>query len=214
MQQILEHILGLIQTHGLLAMVIGGFVEQVIVPIPSPIITMAGGAFLVPQDLPFFETIWQIILRVSLPYSIAATIGTSFVYLVAYYGGRPLIDKFGKYVGISWSLIEEVKTEFQKTIRDEVFILIASSIPVVPVSLISAFSGGFRTPPVKFYSMIFLALIIRSIILGYVGYQMGEAFTSLAYGLDKIESVFTVIGAGLVLGFLYLRREKWIKNKG
>jgi membrane protein DedA with SNARE-associated domain len=134
------------------------------------------------------------------------------VYLIAYYGGRPFIEKFGKYIGISWSLIEKVKSDFQKSIKDEVFILIAASIPIVPVSLVSAFCGGFRITPAKFYSMIFLALIIRSVILGLIGYQMGEAFISLAHGLDKIESVLTVIGAALILGYLYLKREKWLKN--
>lgn len=212
MQHILQYILDLVQHNGLLAMIIGGFVEQIIVPIPSPIITMAGGAFLVAHGLPIFETFWQIIIKVSLPYSIAAAIGTSMVYLIAYYGGKPLIDRFGKYIGISWSLIEKVKSDFKKTISDELFILISASIPVVPVSLISAFCGGFQIKKTKFYPMIFLALIIRSITLGFVGYQMGEAFTGLAHGLDKIESFLTIIGAGIILGFLYLKREKWIKN--
>jgi membrane protein DedA with SNARE-associated domain len=212
MEQILTFILELVKNNGLLAMALGGFIEQIIVPIPSPIITMAGGAFLIGHDLHFFEAIWQIIAKVSLPYSIAATVGTSLVYLVAYYGGKPFIDKFGKYIGISWNLIEKVKTDFQKTISDELFILISASIPVVPVSLISAFCGAFRIKKTKFYFMIFLALITRSIILGFIGFQMGETFTGLAHGLDKIESFLTIIGAVAILGFLYLKREKWIKN--
>ena len=212
MTQILQSILDMVKTHGLLAMFIGGVVEQIIVPIPSPIITMSGGAFLIPTGLPIFQTIWEIITRVSLPYSLGAIIGTSFVYLIAYFGGRPLIDKFGKYIGISWHLIERVKADFQKTIKDELFIFISVCIPVVPVSLISAFCGGFRIKPQKFYPMMFLALIIRSIILGYIGFNMGEAFAGLAHGLDKIESFLTIIGAFLILGFLFLKREKWLKK--
>jgi len=125
MTQILQSILDMVKTHGLLAMFIGGVVEQIIVPIPSPIITMSGGAFLIPTGLPIFQTIWEIITQVSLPYSLGAIIGTSFVYLIAYFGGRPLIDKFGKYIGISWHLIERVKADFQKTIKDELFIFIS-----------------------------------------------------------------------------------------
>jgi len=190
----------------------GGFVEQIIVPIPSPIISMSGGAFLVPHGLPFFETIWQIFLNVSLPYTIGATIGTSMVFFIAYFGGKPLIDKFGKYIGISWKLIEKIKTDFQKTTKDELFILIACSIPVVPVSLITGFCGGFKISPAKFYPMVFLALLIRATFLGFIGWEMGETFTSLAHGLDKIESLLTVIGVGLILGFLFLKREKWLKQ--
>lgn len=202
----------MVKTHGPLSMFIGGIVEQIIVPIPSPIITMSGGAFLISRGLPLFESIWQIFIRVSLPYSIGAIIGTSLVFFIAYFGGRPLIEKFGKYIGISWKLIEKVKLDFQKTIADELFILIAVCIPVVPVSLISAFCGGFRIKPVKFYPVMFLALLIRATILGYIGFQMGETFISLAHGLDKIESVLTIVGAFLILGFLYLKREKWLKK--
>lgn len=212
MTQILNSLLALIQSHGSLAMFLGGFVEQIIVPIPSPIISMSGGAFLVKPNLPLFETIWQIIQKVSLPYTLGATLGTSLVFWIAYLGGKPAIDRFGQHIGISWKLIKKIKVDFQKTIRDEVFILISCTIPVVPVSLVTAFCGGFRISPAKFYPMIFLALLIRAAILGFIGLSMGETFTSLAHGLDKIESLLTVIGAGLILGFLYLKREKWIKN--
>lgn len=212
MTQILQMILDMVKTHGSLSMFIGGIVEQIIVPIPSPIITMSGGAFLISHNVSIFQAFWEIISKVSLPYSVGAIIGTSMVYLIAYFGGQPLIDKFGKYVGIKWSLIEKIKADFQKTISDKLFIFIAVIIPVVPVSLISGFCGGFRIKPQNFYPIMFLALIIRSVILGFIGFQMGEAFTGLAHGFDKIESILTIIGAGLILGFLFFKREKWIKK--
>jgi len=212
MEHILNSILEMIKTNALLAMFGGGFIEQIIVPIPSPIITMAGGALIIERNLPIFEAIWQIFNKVSLPYTIGATIGTSLVYFIAFYGGKPLIDRFGKYIGISWKLIEKIKADFQKTIADELFILISCSIPIVPVSLITGFCGGFKIPPKKFYPMVFLALLIRATFLGFIGFEMGEAFVGLAHGLDKIESLMTVIGAGLMLGFLFLKREKWLKK--
>lgn len=212
MDQILHSILDMVKTHGSLAMFIGGVTEQIIVPIPSPIISMSGGAFLISPNINFFQSLLDIFLRVSLPYSIGAILGTSLIFLIAYFGGQPIIDKFGKYVGIKWSLIEKIKADFKKTISDELFILIAISIPVVPVSLITAFCGGFRIKPIKFYPLAFLALIIRSTILGFLGFQMGEAFTGLANGLDKIESILTVAIAVLVLGFLFLQRERWLKK--
>ena len=212
MEQILNSILAMIKTNALLAMFGGGFIEQIIVPIPSPIITMAGGAFIIERNLPVFEAIWQIFNKITLPYTIGATLGTSFVYFVAFFGGKPLIDKFGKYIGISWKLIEKIKADFQKTIADELFILISCSIPIVPVSLITGFCGGFKIPPAKFYPMVFLAILIRATLLGFIGFEMGEAFLGLAHGLDKIESLMMVLGAGLMLGFLFLKREKWLKK--
>jgi len=124
MTEILNHILELVHTNGLLAMLAGGFIEQIIVPIPSPIITMAGGAFLVEHGQPIFVTIWNIFKNVTLSYTIGATLGTSFVYFVAYFGGKPIIDNLGKYIGLSWKLIEKIRTDFQKSTKDEIFILI------------------------------------------------------------------------------------------
>jgi len=212
MDHLLQLILNSIKTHGLISMFFGGFVEQIIVPIPSPIITMAGGAFLIEHLRFSLRTIWEIFTKVSVPYSIGATIGTGMVFFIAYYGGKPLVDKFGKYIGVSWHLIEKISTDFKKTIADEVFILVACTIPVVPVSLITAFSGAIKVKPPKFFLLVFLALLLRATILGFVGFQMGEAFMGLANGLDKIESLLTVFGAGLILGFLFFKREKWLKK--
>jgi membrane protein DedA with SNARE-associated domain len=212
MDQILQSILSLIRVNGLLAMFGGGFIEQIIVPIPSPIITMAGGAILVTHNSFSLSTLLEIFTKVSLPYSVGATLGTSLVFFVAYFGGKPIIDRFGKYIGVSWKLIEKIRSDFKKTINDEIFVFISCIIPVVPVSLVSAFCGGFKFRPAKFYPTIFLALLVRSAILGFIGFQMGEAFTGLAHGLDQIESIMTVAGALVILGFLFVKREKWLKH--
>jgi membrane protein DedA with SNARE-associated domain len=212
MSKILDFILSSIHTHPFLSMFGGGLIEQIIVPIPSPIITMAGGALLTIKNLPFLNSLLSIFTNVSVPYTIGATIGVSLVYLTAYFGGKPLIDRFGKHIGLSWKLIENVKADWQKTIRDEVFIVVATIIPVVPVSLMAAFCGGFIIPPKKFYPLVFLALLVRATLLGFIGYQMGETYLSLAHGLDKIESLLTIGGAALILGLLYFKREKWIKK--
>ncbi len=38
--------------------------------------------------------------------SVAATLGSLAHYALGYYGGKPLIERFGKYLGISWEEIE------------------------------------------------------------------------------------------------------------
>ncbi len=212
MQHLLQLILDMIKTNYLQAMILGGIIEQIFVPIPSPIITMAGGAIIISPHLPLFPALLQIIQKVSLPYSFGATIGSSLVFLAAYFGGKPIIDRFGRYVGLSWKLIEKIRSDFKKSIADELFILISCSIPVIPVSLVAGFCGGFKIAPAKYYPMLFAALLIRSTILGLLGFQMGDAFLGLANGLNRLESVLTVVGAGLILGFLYLKRQSWLKK--
>ena len=215
MTEILNNILSLIQNNGSEAMFLGGLIDQVLVLIPSPSISLAGGAFLVEASQNFFSILSDIFTKVSLPYSIGATIGVSFVFLLTYFLGKAFIDKFGTYFGLTWNLIEKLRADFQKGIKDELFIVISCSIPVMPVSLVSAFCGAFRIKPLNFYPFIFLGLIIRSLIFGFIGVEMGETFMSLAQGLNKIESILTligIIGIVVVLGYLYFKREKWMKQ--
>ena len=210
MEKILEYILALVNKNILTAMVGGGFVEQVIVPIPSPVISMAGGASLFGLHTGFFQALTQVFIKVSLPYAIGATLGTAIIFFIFYYGGHPIIDKFGKFVGISNKLIDKVQKDFKKSLSDELFVLIGASIPIVPVSLITSMSGLFRYNPLKFFTMVFAALCIRATILGFIGYKMGQTFIDLAKGLGNIESTITVIGAVAILGWLYWKRKKFI----
>jgi len=134
MNEILNNILSLIQNNGSEAMFLGGLIDQLFSDDSFiQVISLAGGAFLVEASQNFFSILSDIFTKVSLPYSIGATIGVSFVFLLTYFLGKAFIDKFGTYFGLTWNLIEKLRADFQKGIKDELFIVISCSIPVVPV---------------------------------------------------------------------------------
>jgi membrane protein DedA with SNARE-associated domain len=109
MEKILEYVLALVNHNLFTAMVGGGIVEQVIVPIPSPIISMAGGASLFGLHTSFLPSLITVITKVALPYAIGATLGTAVIFYIFYYGGHPILDKYGKYVGISKKLVVKIQ---------------------------------------------------------------------------------------------------------
>ena len=214
MEKILEYVLELINHNLFTAMIGGGIVEQVIVPIPSPIISMAGGASLFGLHIAFLPSLLTIITKVAIPYAIGATLGTGIIFFIFYYGGHPILDKFGKYVGINKKLVDKIQKDFKKTMSDELFVLLGASIPIVPVSIITGMSGLFRYNPLRFFGLIFAALCIRATILGFIGYKMGQTFMDLAKGLGNIESTLTIILALIILGFFYIKRKQYIdKNE-
>ena len=214
MEKILEYVLALVNHNLFTAMVGGGIVEQVIVPIPSPIISMAGGASLFGLHIAFLPSLLTIITKVAIPYAIGATLGTGIIFFIFYYGGHPILDKFGKYVGINKKLVDKIQKDFKKTMSDELFVLLGASIPIVPVSIITGMSGLFRYNPLRFFGLIFAALCIRATILGFIGYKMGQTFMDLAKGLGNIESTLTIILALIILGFFYIKRKQYIdKNE-
>lgn len=198
-----------IQKNGSLSVFIGGIFEEVIVPIPSPLVCMAGGAFLVIGDEALSLALFK---RVALPFALGATLGSSFVYLIAYFGGRFLVDKFAKYLGFNWEMIEKMRKKFIKGHRDEVAIVVLRAIPVMPVSLISGLCGAVRLNWKEFYLFTFLGLLVRGFILSFVGWQLGSAYEPIVHGLDRVETLISVALALIMvgcLGFLYHKRKKF-----
>jgi len=201
-----------IKNNGSLSIFLGGIIEEIIIPIPSPLISMAGGAFLIPKH---GSVIFSLLQKVVLPFSLGATLGSSLVYLIAYFGGRFLIEKMEKYLGFSWQMLEKTRNKFIKGSRDEWAIFLLRAIPVIPVSLISGVCGAVRINWKEFYLFTFLGLMVRSFILGFLGWKAGSAFQQLAGGFDKIEGIVSLIMLIFffaIFGFLYHKREKFFKQ--
>jgi membrane protein DedA with SNARE-associated domain len=201
-----------IRENGSLSVFIGGIIEEIVVPIPSPLVSMAGGAFLVEKGE---VAIISLIKKVVLPFSLGATLGSSFVYLLAFFGGRFLIDRVQRYLGFDWQMVEKTRKRFIKGYRDELAIFLLRAVPVVPVSLISGVCGAVRLDWKEFSLFTFFGLLVRSFILGFLGWQLGIAYEPVAHGIDKVENLIflLIVLSGLgILGFLYYKREKFFKR--
>ena len=100
-----------IQSYGIWAVILGIAIETIIVPIPSPLVLMTAGAVLVDPALPFWNAVFEIFFYITIPASIASTIGSYLVYSIGFFGGKPIIDKYEKLHGVSWKEI----SSFQKS---------------------------------------------------------------------------------------------------
>lgn len=214
--QILNWLVGAIGNQGPLAIFLGGLIEQVIIPLPSPLIAMAGGFLLIPKELAFLQVCQEVFLKITLPYTLAAVLGLGIVYFIAYFGGKPLIDKFSRWLGFSWQEIENLQKKFSGSRRDELLIIALRAIPVIPISVISGVCGVIRFSIPRFYLASFIGILIRSFILGLIGWQTGEAYQAIASGLDKAESIVTIVIFVAIIALLfwgYKRRERFLKKK-
>lgn len=206
-----------IQAGGVWSVIVGGLVEQVIVPVPSPIIPMAAGFLFIPTNVSgFFLILKDIVFKAALPFAIGSTIGSTMVYLLAWFGGKFLIEKFRKWLDITWEDVEAIKAKyFSENSADELVIFLSRAIPVIPSVLFSAACGAIRIKPWKFYLYTALGLFVRGILLGWLGWQSGEAIFAVSEGVDKWESVFTigilVISFGLLV-WVYTKRKDWLAS--
>lgn len=212
MSAILDFILVNMRTHAFLTILLGGFVEQIIIPIPSPMISMAGGALFSQDPRPFWEALVYLFGHVSVPYALGAVVGNAVIYTIAYKGGETIVTRFGKFIGISWKLVEKIQKDLKKNTKDELFLAIAFAIPVFPVSLITGFAGLVGIKPRSFFPSAFLGFLLRGSILSIIGFQMGQTYFSLMHGMNLVENIFTIIGIVAVLGFFYWQRFRWMKK--
>jgi len=206
-----------IKNNGGISVVVAGLLEQVIVPVPSPIVPMAAGFLFVSQNLTgFFAILKSVFWKAALPFAIGSTIGSTMVYLAAWYGGKFLINKFSRWLEITWEDVEAVRQKYFKgKYYDEIVIFLSRAIPVVPSVLFSAACGAIRINPVSFYLATGLGLLVRGMILGWVGWQSGEALFAVSEGLDKWEMIVSLGLVAIMGGLLfwaYTKRKQWLAD--
>lgn len=212
MENFLHSIVQMIQQFGPKGVFLAGIIEQIVVPIPSPIVPMGGGFFLIPKNIPFLAALKSTLFKVAFPFSLGSTLGSTLVFLIAYKGLSALINKYEKFFGFGWEEVEKMKKKFfHGKPTDELLIYLLMTIPVVPSVLVSATCGALKINPLNFYFFTFLGLASRGIILGLLGWWVGEAYLQIASGVNKLENL-VLIGVGAIVALLllfgYLKREK------
>lgn len=207
-----EHIIVFLQTHilpwGPLGVFLASVIEEVIAPIPSALIMTMSGFIFVSGPVSF-STISSLIFKVAIPAAFGVTIGSFFVYFIARYGGKFVIEKWGRYVGLYWSDIEKMQSKLSGTRRDEVIIMGARILPVVPSVAISAFCGIMEMNVVKYFTISLIGTFIRGIMLGILGWQVGSIYTKYAHLLDQFGDyvLYTIVLAVFIFIVIKWRGE-------
>jgi membrane protein DedA with SNARE-associated domain len=180
-----QWIMELMRTHGQLSVFIGVMIEQIIVPIPSPMIIMGAGAVLILPGLSVPNALLQILWIIVLPGAIASTIGSYIGYTISFYGGKALVVRFQHFLDVDWDQIERLEKRFQGK-REALSIFLSRAIPVFPISLVSIFAGLFRIPIRPFTIYTFLGSIFRCFFLGFFGWWIGATYEKAASRLDSL----------------------------
>ncbi len=204
---ITQWIMELMRTHGQLSVFIGVIVEQIIVPIPSPLIVMGAGALLVSPGLSIPSALLQILWIIVLPGTIASTLGSYIGYLISYYGGKALVVRFQRFLGVDWKEIENLEKRFQGK-KEALSIFFFRAIPIFPISVVSIFAGLLRVPVRAFTFYTFLGSIFRCLFLGFVGWWIGATYEKVATQLDSVETIISILMLMVmsgVLGYLYYK---------
>lgn len=174
-------------------------IESACIPLPSEIIMPFSG-FLVAQGR---FTLWGI----TLAGSIGSVLGSVLAYWVGIWGGRPFLEKYGKYILITNHDMEIADRFFGKYGNSAVFF--SRMLPVVR-TFISLPAGIARMDFGKFVLYTFAGSLPWCYALGYVGQKMGEKWDTLGAYFHKFD---IVIGIVIFLGIAwFIKRHINLRN--
>ena len=181
----------------------GSLLEEVIAPIPSALVQMGAGFFLLPStfDGAFLA---DLLLVVVIPAAAGVAIGSLLVYFLAYYIGKPAIDRWGKWFGIRWEDVEKGRNRFRGGHADSITLFILRTIPVIPSVAVSAACGLIRMRLAKYLLYTFLGTLIRAGGLAVFGWWAGELYTKYAKTIGRFEEwIMIALGSAVLIFILY-----------
>ena len=156
-------LIALVESWGYLGIFIMTFIESTFVPIPAEV-TLIPAGYLVAQG----EMHWYLVFLCS----VMGTLGGSlFNYFIAYYFGRKIFIRYGKYFFMDSKKLESIEHFFKK--HGAISAFTGRLLPGVK-HFISFPAGLAKMPLRKFIVYTVLGAAIWCGILIEVGYQIGE----------------------------------------
>lgn len=129
-----------------------------------PYAIVVAGQLLFLDDPLTLTLIGKLIFLVSIPIGIGSAIGSLVVYVLTYFGGKPLIVKFHKYLHFSWHDVERINTRFKGAWYDEIVFVLLRSIPVLPSLPVSIAAGILRMRFWPYFLLSTIGFTIRMIL--------------------------------------------------
>ncbi len=174
-------------------------IESACIPLPSEVIMPFAG-FLVYTGR--FSSLWL----VATMGAIGCNLGSVLAYEVGAYGGRPLIEKYGRYILMNKHDLERSDHFFQR--YGSITVFLGRLLPVIR-TFIALPAGIARMPRGKFHLYTFLGSWPWCYVLAYVGFKLGERWDSdprLKQWFHRFDLAIVLV---LVAGILWFVWSHW-----
>ena len=188
--------INIISSLGYWGVFIGMTLESACIPLPSEVIMPFAG-FAVYQGK-------MTLLGITIVGTLGNLLGALIAYFVGLKGGRPFLEKYGRYILISSSKLDLADSWFKKYGHEAV--LISRVLPIIR-TFISLPAGIARMDLKKFIVYTFLGSLPWTFALGYIGVQLGPHW-DIIKGYFHILDIIVVIGIIGVLTYLIYKYKK------
>lgn len=195
-------LLNAISEYGYFGMFLAMILEAVIIVIPSELILATGGILASKNIFSFFGAL------------LTGIIGSVFcaiiIYLMGYFGGRPFIDKYGKYFFMKKEDIEKAEDWFQKYGMLASFI--GRNFPIVR-TFISLPIGMMHLSFWPFVLYTTLGSIPWTFAFVYVGYSLGNNWVILQEYTSRLKVPIYILLFLLIVHYVYRKIKGMRKEK-
>ena len=196
-----KFIISVISHGGYLGVVALMAIESACIPLPSEIIMPFAGYLVYTGQ---FNLFWAATAG-----AIGCNVGSIVAYEIGNYGGRPLVEKYGRYILLNRHDLEVADGFFQRYGAPAVFI--GRLLPVIR-TFIALPAGIARMPRLKFHIYTFAGSWPWCFALAWAGRYLGEKWNTdprLKHWLHRLD---LVIVAALLLGIAWFVWSHW-KNR-
>lgn len=185
---------------------LGGFIEEVIAPIPSPFVMAAVGSAAFAQNRGII-----VLLMLALLGSFGKTLGAWFIYFLADKLEDVMMGRFGSFLGVSHQQVEGIGKHFKGGWKDDLILFVLRAVPVIPSSPVSVLCGIIKINLRTYLISTLAGNFFRNFLYIYLGYAGVSAYQSVLMGFDSMESVMQIfIFACLTVfvAWIYIKRNR------
>ena len=179
-------------------------IESACIPLPSEIIMPFSGYLVSRGEM----NIWG----VGVAGAVGCVLGSLVAYWVGMYGGRPLIEKYGRYILLSHHDLDLADRWFAK--YGEVIVFVSRLLPAIRTFI--AFPAGVaRMNLTRFIIYTFAGSLPWRLGLGYVGQNLGEQWNrndTLKTWFHRFDFVIGIVGLLAVTWWIW-RHIKHSRNE-
>ena len=193
--------------HGYLAVFVLSFISSMGLPVGAEVALIYGGALASGQLTTGHHQLS--LVAVIVVAVVAEVLGSLAGYLIGYFGGRPLVDKVGKYVLLTHKDLDRAEAWFQR--RGEPVVLFGRFIPLLR-SFVSFAAGLGEMALAKFLVFTVIGCAIWCTALALLGRSLGSSY-------DHVQKSFTYAGvvvfvlAVAAVAFLFWHRLRTVREE-
>jgi membrane protein DedA with SNARE-associated domain len=192
--QLVEFLTGLLQSIGWFGVVVIMALESANIPIPSEVTMPLSGWMLVQAR---GGTALQSLLLGGLWGGVGCTLGSVISYALGAWGGRPLVERYGKYIMVHEEDLDKADRWFERWGDWTAFL--SRLLPIVR-TFISFPAGVVRMNLTRFTILSFVGSFIWCGLLALGGYYFGEHWEELRAIMRPFDIPIAIV---ILVGFGY-----------